>query len=541
MKSMKKNGERGPMSVWVVLLAMCMGQVLTAGERPNVVYILADDVGLGDIGFYHRERTGESEVVATPHLDSLIAGGMRFDRAHSSTALCSPTRYCVLSGNYAHRSYDEWGVWASFNTSPFTDNFTVGNVMRGAGYRTGFIGKWHLGGDFLKKGTEEIYTQDVYGRDGEYDASKIVGGGPSDLGFDYALCLPAGIQNAPYAVYENGVWMPLGADSELKWMTWKDVPKGTSLGKSAGIGDSRWDASQIGPLLADKATNFIHEAAKQDDPFFLCYFTQAVHHPHNPPATFNGVPVKGTMGNGEAPHLDMVKELDLQVGEIIKALKATGQYENTLLIFTSDNGGLGKHIPGTLESGHDSTNGLRGSKQQIWEGGHRVPFLAVWPGKIAPDSSAKGPALTHDLMATLYAVTGQAMPADKGLDSWNLLPTLLGEEDARLRESYTVTGQGNNVFELMYYKGPWKLAMRGKCKTLHGKKLTREFWQKRSKLTRPDDFEPVALFNIEENPNEDECGNLVNNKEYEPLLKSLLEDYKSHRNAAVTTPRVNAD
>jgi arylsulfatase A-like enzyme len=540
MKKMERKGRTRMRGIHLVLLLMLWPLLVAGQDRPNVVYILGDDVGLGDIGFYHRERTGESEVVPTPHLDSLIEAGMRFDRAHSSTALCSPTRYCVLSGNYAHRSYDEWGVWASFNTSPFADKFTVGNVMQEAGYRTGFIGKWHLGGDFLKKGTNEIYTHDVYGRDGKYDARQIVGGGPSHLGFDYALCLPAGIQNAPYAVYENGDWMPLGADSELKWITWKDVPKGTSLGKSAGIGDSNWDASQIGPLLADKATNFIHEAAKQDDPFFLCYFTQAVHHPHNPPKTFNGIPVKGTMGNGEAHHLDMVKELDLQVGEIIKALKATGQYDNTLLIFTSDNGGLGKHIPGTKESGHDSTNGLRGSKQQIWEGGHRVPFLAVWPGKIRPGSSAKGPALTHDLMATLYAVTGQCMPDDKGLDSWNLLPTLLGKEDAKLRMEYTVTGQGNNLFEILYYKGPWKLAMRGKCDNMHSKKLSREFWQKRSQKTRPEQFEPIALFNMENNPYEDETGNLVGNTEYQTVLQSLLNDYESHRNAERTTPRVPA-
>jgi arylsulfatase A-like enzyme len=518
-------------------LLLALGTLTATGSGPNVIYILADDIGPGDIGFYHRERTGAKEVVPTPHLDSLIEAGMRFDRAHSSTSLCSPTRYCVLSGNYAHRSYDEWGVWASFNTSPFADKFTVGNVMQEAGYRTGFIGKWHLGGDFHKQGTEEIYTQDVYGRDGEFDGRRIVGGGPSDLGFDYSLCLPAGIQNVPYAAYENGAWMPLASDSTWKRLTWKDVPKGTNLGKSAGMGDSNWDASQIGLLLSSKATDFIKESAGAGQPFFLCYFTQAVHHPHNPPESFNGTPVKGTMGTGEAHHLDMIRELDLQVGAIIEALKEAGQYENTLLIFTSDNGGLAEHIPGTAETGHDSTNGLRGSKQLIWEGGHRVPFLAQWPGHIAPGSRSMGPVITHDLMATLYALTGQHMPEDKGRDSFNLLPTILQEKGKELRSEYAITGQGNNKYELAYYKGPWKLLMKGNSRPLNAKVLDRDYWQKRAKSTRPTEFTPIGLFNLEENPYEEESRNFVECKEHADLVAALLRDYKAHREAQTTTPR----
>lgn len=142
------------------------------GMRPNVVYVLADDIGIGDLGHYQRDRTGKKEIVPTPNLDRLIEQGMRFDNAHSSTSLCSPTRYCVMSGNYAHRSYDEWGVWGSFNTSPLMDRRTVGSVMQDAGYVTAFLGKWHLGGDFLKKGSDEVYTQNVYGVDGQFDPAK---------------------------------------------------------------------------------------------------------------------------------------------------------------------------------------------------------------------------------------------------------------------------------------------------------------------------------------------------------------------------------
>lgn len=233
-------------------------------------------------------------------------------------------------------------------------------------------------------------------------------------------------------------------------MTWSDVPVGTELGKKPGLGDSNWDARGIGELLADKAVDFIKRTTSEspEKPFFMCYFSNAVHHPHNPPEHFKGIPVKGTIGNGKAAHLDMIFELDLQIGEIVKALKETGQLENTLFIFTSDNGGMLNYVPGTVESGHDPTNGLRGSKGDIWEGGHRVPFIAVWPGKITAGSSSGEPVLTHDLMATMYALTGQDMPGNKALDSMNLLPVLTGKTTSRLRHEYTITGQALNTLSV---------------------------------------------------------------------------------------------
>lgn len=191
-----------------------------SAERPNIIFIMADDIGIGDLSYYQALHNEGKVYVETPTLDRLIDGGMRFERAHSSTALCSPTRYCVISGNYSHRSYDEWGVWASFNTSPFKNGHTAATAMKAAGYQTGFIGKWHLGGDYYQADSEEIYTENIYGTDGQFDASQLAGGHPHALGFDYSLCLPAGIQNIPYAVYENSDWMPLAEDSTLKSLKW---------------------------------------------------------------------------------------------------------------------------------------------------------------------------------------------------------------------------------------------------------------------------------------------------------------------------------
>ncbi len=496
---------------------------------------MADDIGIGDPSHYQALHNDGKVYVETPAIDRLIDGGMRFEQAHSSTALCSPTRYCVLSGNYAHRSYDEWGVWASFNTSPFENGKTVGTAMKEAGYETAFIGKWHLGGDYYKADSKEIYTKDVYGSNGEFDPKQLLGGHPHALGFDYSLCLPAGIQNIPYAVYENSKWMPLGDDSTLKPLTWKDVPKGTELGKQAGMGDSNWDASEIGPLLANKASEFI-KAANPDKPYFLLYFAQAVHHPHNPPATFNGTPVKGTTTDGTTPHLDMIREMDLQVQTILDAVEASGQADNTLVIFTSDNGGMLKQVPSTEKSGHDPTMGLRGEKGDIWEGGHRVPFVAYWPKKIAPSSVSEERVLTHDIVATACALAGTAPDDGTGLDSLNLVPIFLGEENTAARDEFTITGQSNGKFHLAYYKGPWKVVLQAIVDEGSGRSETRSEWMKRAETWRADDFKPIALFNMNENPLEDASQNLIKDPKSKQTVDDLKAAYIAHRNAPRTTP-----
>lgn len=504
-------------------------------ERPNIVFIMADDIGIGDLSHYQKLHNDGKVYVATPTLDRLIDGGMRFEQAHSSTALCSPTRYCVISGNYSHRSYDEWGVWASFNTSPFTNGNTVATAMKEAGYQTGFIGKWHLGGDFYQADSKEIYTQNIYGTDGLFDPRQLAGGHPHALGFDYSLCLPAGIQNIPYAVYENSQWLPLANDSTLRPLTWKDVPKGTELGKKAGMGDSHWDASQIGPLIANKACDFIEKSAP-GAPYFLVYFTQAVHHPHNPPATFNRTPVNGTTTNGSTPHLDMIYELDLQISAILEAVEASGEAENTLIVFTSDNGGMLKQVPSTQKSGHDPTMGLRGEKGDIWEGGHRVPFIAYWPGKIAANTVASEPVLAHDIVATASALAGTTPAAGIGLDSLNLLPTFFGKSNPAARDEYTITGQSNGLFHLAYYKGPWKLVLQAQTRPGAGRYMSRDDWLKRAEAWRPCNFTPISLFNIEKNPSEDEAHNLLNDPSYTQTVAELKAAYLAHRNQPRTTP-----
>jgi arylsulfatase A-like enzyme len=521
-------------------LSLFWGALAHASEQPHVIFVMADDIGVGDIAMLNREALGKDPVIKTPVLDDMIRQGMLFTRAHSSTSLCSPTRYSTLTGNYTARSDSDYGIWGSYN-KPAIDKKTktIGNIMQEAGYRTGFIGKWHIGSDWLQEDSQELYTEDIYGIQGRPDGQRIIDGGPSTRGFDYSICLPSGIQNVPYAVYENSHWLPLKQNSILKKLTWRDVPKGTQLGKKAGLGDSNWDASIIGELITDKAIDFIDDSLSSEKPFFLTYFTQAVHHPHNPPETFKGQAVRGTQGNGTAPHLDMIFELDCQMGSLIQHLKKKGIYENTLFIFTSDNGGMGEtnYVPQTLASGHDSTAGLRGDKSHIHEGGHRVPFIVIWPGKISPNSRNSAPVITHDIAATLYELTNRDIPKDQAKDSKSFLKALKQDQNYSQREDYLISGSRENM-SFAYYHGDHKLILKGSPhrRPNYGKAWrTRENTIKSYQDDRPKSFIVTGLFNLKNNQMEDESKNLVNHPEFFHLKDKLLHRFIEHKNENRTT------
>ncbi len=480
----------------VVVLISCREPVGNE-QLPNVVFIMADDIGQGDIGFYHKERTGNDPVIPTPNLDELVRTGMRFDDAHTPSALCSPTRYAVMTGNYPFRCYRPWGVWSATSKSGIEEGqMTVGNIMQNAGYKTAFFGKWHLGGDWLVKGTEEIY-RGVGTGDSTTDWTKNIGGSPNHVGFDYSSMIPSGIQNNPFAFYENATWMPLGKDSEF--IVNMALHGGFYERTHPRFADSNWVTSEAGPRLSGKAVEFISEHAVNtpDQPFFIYYCSQAVHVPHDPPDSFDGKPVKGTTPSA---HGDMVSELDLQVGAIVEALKASGQYDNTLIIFSSDNGGL--EIKESIEAGHDSSNGYRGSKTWIYEGGHRVPLIASWPGKIEPNSVSDEPIMVQDLAATLLAITSQDVPQDQFADSYNILPLLMQQDEAKGREILLMQGSGGRA-NLAIRKGDWKLIIKS---------------DRNDASIRV----PIELYNLKENVLEEASGNLINHPEQQGRVAELL-------------------
>jgi len=493
---------------------LCVACPLIGMEQPNVVVILADDLGLGDVGRHHLERTGNAPLAPTPAIDALWNEGMWFTDAHSPAALCAPSRYSVMTGNYNFRSYKPGGVWGTFDISALSESdTTLGTVAQAGGYTTGFVGKWHMGGDFYATGTTTIARQtDDESTPEQVDMSVWIDKGPQDLGFDYDFTVACGVQGPTYLAHENGLWYPWDTGSTLIYY---DNPDFVSS-KGPGIGDSKWDSRELNMLLADKAVNFITSSAAGEAPFMLYYCSPAVHLPHTPPAAIDGDPIAGTTPSA---HLDMNRVLDLEVKKIVDALKTAGVYENTLIIFTSDNGGLGI----SDVQGHRSSGGFRATKNSQYEGGHRVPFIAVWPSVISANTTIDAMVNGSDILATIAEVMGSSFPADQAKDSHSLFPIFLGDTDHKPRTE--MMQQGGSFPELaphyiMFRDGPWKLIMES---SVGHNKLVQAYTT------------AVALFNLDDNPNETESSNFINDPAYASRVTSMYDRYWAIREASART------
>lgn len=472
---------------------------LAANEKPNIVFIMADDLGLGDISFHVRNIQKKEPLFETPVMDSLASQGMWFTDGHSATALCAPTRYAVMSGNNNYRSHSPWGVWSTFARTAFKPgHVTLGTVVREAGYNTGFVGKWHLGGDFRIPGSDEFHRGKKNGDlNGKVDMTRMISGGPKDCGFDYDFTTPCGIQGPIYLLYENQKWRPLNKDSQIVFLNEENAQNPQDLAsKGPGMGDSHWNTRDMGKVLSAKAVDFIKKNANQDKPFFLYYCSPMVHRPHIPPVEFDGKKIKGRTPTA---HLDMILDFEMQVKRIVDALKSTNQFEKTLFVLTSDNGGL---LDGPAsKKGYEPSGGFNGSKNSPLEGGHRVPFFAVWPGHVKPGITDEL-AVNQDMLATFAALVGTRIPAGQALDSNNLLPLLTKKGEFKQRK-YLVNQSGSKN-ELMIRVMPWKLIIQ----TNH----------KRTKL------EPKSLFNLANDPGETK--NMINEESCKDRIHELLAQYK---------------
>lgn len=484
-------------------------------KRPNVIVILSDDIGVGDIEAY-RKLHSEKIILETPNIDAIAENGMLFKNAYAPAALCATSRYAIMTGNYNYRSPKPWGVWSGYLPGVFDDEtLTLGTLMQDAGYQTAFFGKWHLGTQFKKQSNPQEIAQPLPGKKmtKDIDITKIVGHGPMQNGFEYSFTLPSGIQSVPYAVYENDDWYPLYEDSQIGIIDEDFYERlGFNFNKQKGYGDSKWDPALIGPLLINKVVNYISENTKRDKPFFMYYCTQAVHSPHAPPKSLDGIDIKGTTPSA---HMDMIKELDVQMGMIVKELKAQGIYDNTVFIFTSDNGGL-HTTKETLRSGHNPSAIYRGHKGTFYEGGNRVPFIVSWPSKIKKGIESDQIVIGTDIMATIAGLANAKLPTDQALDSYDLLPVMLGKE-AVIKRPVTIL-QGGSGKQVMIIENGWKLVMQ-MDKT--GQNLT--------------DREPIALFNLNENPQEKEEQNLIAAEEFADKRDHLLELYNSIRDSKDAT------
>ncbi|MFS4418736.1 sulfatase family protein [Maribacter sp. 2307ULW6-5] len=383
-------------------------------ERPNIVYILADDMGYGDISALNPNAR-----VHTPALDSLAASGMSFSDAHSSSSVCTPSRYSILTGRYAWRTSLKRGVTWGYSP-PLIDSArtTVASLLKQEGYRTACIGKWHLGMAWgVKDGHKAPWDDNEY-HPSKYpgniiDFTKPITHGPNSLGFDYFFGISASLDMRPYCFIENDRVLGLPMRHIQKEIL---VERDSLIQWPEGLIAKDFKHAEVLPVLTEKAIAFIKENKK--GPFFLYFPLTAPHNPLLPSAPFKGKSKAGFYG-------DFVEMVDHTVKRIANTLKVEGLEKNTIFIFTSDNGTFQRAYLDPKYN-HNGNFIYRGQKADIFEGGHRVPFIASWPSKIAPSSISDTPILLNDLLATVAELTEFDLKEGEGEDSRSILPVLLG-------------------------------------------------------------------------------------------------------------------
>lgn len=391
---------------------------------PNIVIVLADDLGIGDPGCYNHKSK-----IATPNIDKLAAQGMRFTDMHSPSAVCSPTRYGLLTGRYCWRGSLKSSV--CFGYDPLLiepGRLTLAALLKQQDFNTAAVGKWHLG----------------LGGSVKADYFKVLSPGPRQIGFDYFLGFPAALDMKPYVIVEN--------DRAVKPPT--DFMQPSRSQRLGGAGE--WEAGpcapgfkhvEVQPRFTAKAVEFLGRQ-KKEKPFFLYFPLVGPHEPWVPTEEFRG-------RSNAGPYGDYVEQMDAALGQVMQALDDGGFNDNTLLIFTSDNGAL--WLPEEIELFQHTANGdWRGQKGDIWEGGHRVPFIARWPDKIKPGTGSDETLCLTDLMATTAPIVGAALPDGAGEDSFNFLPILLGEKQTRPTRDFVIYHSFDGSFGIR--QGTWMLS-----------------------------------------------------------------------------------
>lgn len=401
-----------------------------AAEHPNIVVILADDLGIGDV----RAHNAASKI-ETPHLDRLAREGMRFTDAHTPSSVCTPTRYGLLTGRYNWRSKLQSGVLGGLSPRLIEPGrVTVAQLLKDQGYATACIGKWHLGLDWAKKAGRDVEELEIEkaGQTDAVDFSKPFANGPLTLGFDDFFGIAASLDMVPYT-YLRGDRVVSHPDYAGAFPMMGDRPSGAQTRKGPRAAD--FEAIDVLPRLTTEAVRWIARRAQEKPPFFLYLPLPAPHTPTLPTADWAG----RSQLNAYA---DFVMQVDASVGAVLKAIDNSGIKDRTLVIFTSDNGCSPQaRIVELRGKGHDPCAGFRGTKADIWEGGHRVPFLARWPGTIDAGTSSNALICLTDLFATCAELTDTEIPDTAGEDSISILPALRGGKGNRLSlVSHSISG-----------------------------------------------------------------------------------------------------
>lgn len=497
--------------ILIVIVAICcqvspLSAYQSSQEHPNIVIILADDLGYGDISSFN-----ENAAFKTPNIDKLAEGGMKFTDAHTSSAVCTPTRYGLLTGRYNWRSPLKKFVLSGYSKSLMqNDRLTLPEMLQYQNYHTGFVGKWHLGWDWVFTGEPD--NIDALDSRPDVDFTQPIQNGPTDHGFDYSFGFSGSLDMPPYVYVEN--------DTPTAIPTKETVNYDEKGFWRKGLTSPDFNHTKVLPDLTNQSISYIERRSDSNQPFFLYFALPAPHTPILPTTEFIGSSNSNLYG-------DFVLQVDDVVGQIVDALESKNVRENTLVIFTSDNGASPRSdFEELARAGHDPSYIYRGHKADIYEGGHRVPFVVSWPDGIEPGLTTDETISTVDLMATFADLTGGSIPNTAAEDSYSFLPVLLQNEYEKPLREATVFHSLAGRFAIK--KGDWKLIL----------------WPGSGGWSYPNreedlrDLPPFQLYNLQEDPTEEK--NLVHDyPEKVNELKALLEEYIRNGRSTPGEPQKN--
>ena len=410
-------------------------------DKPNIIYIMADDLGYGDAAPFGNERC----KIPTPGMTRLAAEGMRFTDAHSIASICVPSRLAIMTGRYPWRinGIGKSGPWGYIAPQFKPGSHTLAHLLNDQGYKTGYIGKWHLG-------LSMVTTDDQVQKIGNIDYSKPVTAGPNDHGFDYSFILPGSLDMFPYVYLRNQGF--LGKVNKMR---------GWSAFNRIGPTEENFEDYEVLQTFRGEVNQFIARNAKDSKngkPFFLYFALTAPHTPTSPHPDFQGKTDLGIYG-------DFVHETDYCLVSTMEALQKHGIDDNTIVIFTSDHGpapyagnileATYNNIKGLEKQGHYPAGPLRGYKFSVYEGGMRIPFLIKWPNHIKPGSTCDRLIGLNDLLATIADITGSELSTNQGVDSISYLPLLKDPNEKAPRQNLQMQGTHGWAYRM----GDWKLCL----------------------------------------------------------------------------------
>ncbi len=443
---------------WFPFLS-CILALSSHADHPNIIYILADDMGVGDVSCYNPQAK-----LSTPHIDRMAGEGMRFTDAHTPSAVCTPTRYGILTGRYCWRTRLKARVLDGFDPPLIeSSRVTVPSLLRDAGYDTHCVGKWHLGMTWTDQNGNPLPAVPIERRTPprpgfDVDFTETIMGGPTAIGFDTFFGISASLNMSPFCYLED--------NRPLRLPVLKQEPiRNEFITVDEGVRSPDFTIYGVLPRLSGETIAIIEAQEERENPFFLYAPLTSPHLPVVPNQEYLGRSDCGQYG-------DFVEETDAFVGSVLEALDRTGQADETLVVFTCDNGSLyhwwkaeetddlaNYRIAGRGKSmeeyGHQGNMHLRGTKADIWEGGHRVPFVVRWPGRTPAGAISDELIELTDLLATCAAIVGRELPDGAGEDSRNALPALLDESPGERVRDYAVHHSLWGVFALR--QGPWKM------------------------------------------------------------------------------------